>query len=298
MRLSLGSGTIGLIFLCSCVTAPSPSADDSIRPPLPPETAFNKIAGRGGQLIVMLHLDDGKELPFAVDTGTAAIFFDRSLEPKLGKRLATAKFQYGWYGKQTGGVYQTPILYLGDTKLAADRYIWTCDLSRFSNSPPLMGILGTDCLRHYCIQLDFADGKMRFLDPDRLDGKNLGEAFPLTMSVNQFFVQENLLGIKGAKTLIDSGDHSDGALNAKLFEQELQTHKEEWFREWNDSSGREFRDASFTNGVFGGETYTNLISIGRCIFERSKPKCHWPALFGAAFGHAQLSKANAVSSAQ
>ena len=261
MRLAFGSGITCLIFLCSCATAPNPSSDDSIRPPLPPETTFNKTAGHGGQLIVMLHLDDGQELPFAVDTGTPAIVLDKSLEPKLGKRLATSKFQFAWYGKQTGGVYEAPRLSLGDIKLATDRFIWTCDLSRFSNSTPIMGILGTDCLRHYCIRLDFADGRIRFLDPDHLDGKNLGEAFPLTMSVNQVFVQENLIGIKGANTLIDSGNGDDGALSAKLFERELQAHKEAWLRNVNDSSGRKFREACFTNGGFGGETYTNLILL-------------------------------------
>jgi hypothetical protein len=39
--------------------------------------------------IVKLHLEDGEELPLALDTGSAATFLDESLVPKLGPRLGT-----------------------------------------------------------------------------------------------------------------------------------------------------------------------------------------------------------------
>ena len=44
---------------------------------------------------------------------------------------------------------------------------------------PIMGMLSIDCLKHYCIQLDFAAGKMRFLEPEHVNAVQLGKAFPI-----------------------------------------------------------------------------------------------------------------------
>jgi hypothetical protein len=55
--------------------------------------------------------------------------------------------------------------------------VWTGDfkdLPSLAGKPPL-GILGMDCLSDYCLQLDFAQRKLRFLDPNRLDASSLGE---------------------------------------------------------------------------------------------------------------------------
>jgi len=65
--------------------------DDSIRPDRPAEAPINEGAGRGANLFVMLHLENGEALPLVVDTGAPFTVLDRSLEPKLGKRLGTAK---------------------------------------------------------------------------------------------------------------------------------------------------------------------------------------------------------------
>jgi hypothetical protein len=37
----------------------------------------------------------------------------------------------------------------------------------FQEDRPIMGILGMDCLRNYCFQINFADHKIHFLDPDQ-----------------------------------------------------------------------------------------------------------------------------------
>lgn len=62
----------------------------------------------------------------------------------------------------------------------------------------IIGILGMDCLRHYCLQLDFAAGKMRFLDPKQLDVSQLGKPFPLNLSrYSQLFI--NSAGLTGRR---------------------------------------------------------------------------------------------------
>jgi len=78
---------------------------------------MNKEAGRGGRLIVTLRLEDGEELPFQVDTGAPITVFDKSLEPKLGKRLGTTTIWMPGSDAQKSGIYRSPNLYLGDIPL-------------------------------------------------------------------------------------------------------------------------------------------------------------------------------------
>jgi len=70
-----------------------------------------------------------------------------------------------------------------------------------------------DILRHYCIQLDFEAGKMRFLDPDHLNTAELGKVFPLTLNGDRPFIQhDSLLGGTSANPLIDTGFKTDGVV--------------------------------------------------------------------------------------
>lgn len=77
----------------------------------------------------------------------------------------------------------------------------------------IKGILGMDCLRHYCLQFDFETEKIRFLDSNKMDTTNLGEVFPLTMSeqgLRPLIHQPALIAGKGTDTMIDTGCHIDG----------------------------------------------------------------------------------------
>jgi hypothetical protein len=196
---------IFLLLLCSCAT------EDSIRPQLPAHVTMNKEAGRGGHLIVTLRLENGEEVPFQVDTGAPITVFDKSLEPKLGKRLGTTTILMPGSDSQKSGIYRSPKLYLGDIPLATAGNALVYDLKR------PMGILGMDCLRHYCLQLDFEAGQMRFLDHNQMDAAKLGKAFPLTFSgvgpqgkfVLPFIHQDSLIGAT-TNLLIDTGCNIDG----------------------------------------------------------------------------------------
>ena len=61
-----------------------------------------------------------------------------------------------------------------------------------------MAILGMDCLRHYCFQVDFAAGKIRFLDPDHVPTEELGQPFSISISpwTGNVIARENFLGLK------------------------------------------------------------------------------------------------------
>ncbi len=253
---AISAGTC-LVLWCSCTTFPNWDDDDSIRPPLPAESSFDKAAGRGDLVCLKLRLERGGELLFALDTGAQVTLLDKSLEPKLGKRLGSVEVRYSPYGAGKGGAYRAPRFYLGSTRLQTGEWIATDDLSRFPfPNPAVRGILGMDCLRHYCVQFDFAAGKTRFLDPDALKKEELGNGFPLTFSSSLVFVDENLLGVKGANSLIDAGDNFDGALTPKLFQQALE--EQGLTTPVKRSGDMGTRKAFFPRGVFGGESYPDL----------------------------------------
>ena len=246
-----------LAFLCSCITLPRWFAETSQRPILPAEASFTKVngaAGLGGNLFLTLRLDAGEEFLFLVDTGSPLTVLDKSLARKLGRRVGTAEVYYAYYERRIRrGVYHAPKLFLGTTPLQTSKWVVVDDLSRMAGYLPVRGILGMDCLRHYCIQLNFAAGKMRFLDPDNPGSEDLGKAFPLTFSrsTGKIIVHENFVGVKGVDSLIDTGDWCDGALQSELFQK--------WTNRCATTRGSYPLEASAPDGVFGGETYPDLM---------------------------------------
>jgi len=235
---------------------------------------MNKDAGRGTWLFVTLRLETGEELLFFVDTGTNYTCFDKSLEPKLGQRLGTVNGRH-FDDVLKAGVYAPPKLYLGSTALTIDGNILTLDLKEPSADAdrPIMGILGMDCLSHYCLQLDFETGKLRFLGPDRVHASQLGSAFPLTFRDRLPFVQHvGLLGGQSTDLLMDSGNYLDGDLDSELFRTALQTRTLRVKRDRID--GREPKKAWSPQCVWNGDSYTDLLigsginSLGLRFFAR------------------------------
>ncbi len=187
------------LLLCSCVTRQQPSAL-VVATELPREADINRDAGRGGMLNVNLRTDDGDTFEFLLDTGASATTLDKSMLPKLGKRLSRGKAG-GWDGSSKVELYAAPKLYFGETRLVTADKIWVGG-SR---------ILGMDCLKHYCVQFDFAAGKMRFLDSNQLDPAELGKAYPLTYWKDIPFIHHpGLLGKSGTNLLVDMGCRTDG----------------------------------------------------------------------------------------
>ena len=192
--------------------------ENSIHAQLPADVTINHDAGRGNFLFVTPQLENGEDLPLVVDTGAPGTLLDKSLEPKLGKRLGTRTI---WMlgGKQKVAIYSAPNLYLGGVPLMTGGNIITCDLKKYSSRAgrPVMGFLGMDCLEHYCIQLDFEARKMRFLDPDHAKTTGLGKAFPVTFAsddkaelIAPWIPQPGLLGGTSSNSVIDTGCNIDG----------------------------------------------------------------------------------------
>lgn len=241
-----------LLCLCSCAT------ENSVHPILPAESSFIQNDGRENGVFVKVHLESGKELLLVVDSGRPNTILDSSLEPLLGKRLGTSTcFEPLLGGPIRVGVYKAPKLYLGNTQLMTSSRVYTYDWHRFD--PDLMGILGMDCLRHYCIQLDFADNKLRFLDPYRLDGHYLGEGFPLTILFGLVIAHADCFGTGKVYFCPDTGcTVADAMLKPRLFNRVLNKHRAVWTNQFTTFSGASKSAAGLSSGEFGGQTYSNL----------------------------------------
>lgn len=186
---------------------------DSIQPQLPADVIMNKDAGRGNFLIAMLQLGNSDALPFIVDTGSSITVLDKSLKSKLGKSLGTGSAQFP--GNTRSDFYTSPKLSLEHAPLLTDSNVVVLDLKWLSKDAHrhVKGIIGFDCLKHYCIQLDFDAGKMRFLDSSHLDVKRLGKAFPITTTdpdTRPFVHHPGFTGGIETNCLIDTGCTYDG----------------------------------------------------------------------------------------
>jgi len=205
-------------------------------------------------------MEGAGDLLFLIDTGTPVTLLDKSLEPRLGKSICRTRFK-SIYGKSIAMHYRAPKFFLGGTQLQMGDSIATSpdvkriasDLSQMTHTNrPIMGILGMACLKHYCLQLDFAARKLRFIDPGDTNHGNWGTAFRLSRNWNDCFtIAENLAGVKGPGSLIDTGDNNDGWLTTKLFQQ--------WTNQVKPPASGEVRSPQ---GTLGGEKYPAIFLSG------------------------------------
>ena len=195
-------------------------------PPRPADAAMNQDAGRGGLLLVKFRLADGEALTMVLDTGAPGMLLDKSLVPKLGKKLDTMPVR-SFDTRLEAGVYAAPKVYLGDVQLVTGYKALAVDFPKLSPylQPPIKGILGMDCLRHYCLQLDFQSGTILFPDPARLNTALLGMSYPLKFITNSehagvpVIQHAGLLGGPARKVVVDIGNNSDGMAPGRAIRQ-------------------------------------------------------------------------------
>ncbi|HUC84875.1 MAG TPA: retropepsin-like aspartic protease [Candidatus Acidoferrales bacterium] len=251
-----GLGILLPLLWCSCATESHPPV--AIASPNPPaDVRINPDAGRGNLLFVTPRLESGEELSFLLDTGSTFTSFDKSLASKLGKPVGeTSLSSWGATRKAVG--YAAPKLYLGDTPLMMGSRVYIGDYRQLSAQAcrPVMGILGMDCLRHYCLQLDFAAGKIRFLDAGQLDDRDLGDAYRLRLQGGCPFIhQDNLAGAQGTNLFVDTGYRGDGTLESSLFKQEARRQQPAG----TGLSGQRAGHVWFSQCTWNGGVYTNLL---------------------------------------
>jgi hypothetical protein len=218
---------------------------------LPPDTTFNSNAGRGDLIWITLRSVTSEDCVFGVDTGGTVTVLDKSwetrLEPRPSKNFVGARWPIS-------GVFAAPPLFLGGVRLLTGNIVVTEDLAAHFPGHPVAGILGMDCLGHYCFQLDFLENKIRFIDASRLGEQELGRLFPIEPIRGCFFVNDNVAGAKNVSSLIDTGCNFDGVLTPELFRQ--------WTNQEPSTATAPEVQAHYPDGIFGGAVYTNLYLAG------------------------------------
>ena len=223
----------------------------------PADIPLDKSIGRGMILTTVVRTEDGREFQCAVDTGSPTTSLPAALERTLGMQLGAGTMStLDSAANQPIRIFAAPKLFLGNTRLVTGKRVDTGGGS--------MAILGMDCLQHYCIQLDFAAGRMRFLDPEHLDTTELGEAFPLVRSRYAMIRHASLFGDANEKLLIDTGWPFDGCLTPGLFERAEQDHNGKPIPYFVDGipKGNAKDMAEFAECNWDGTKYTDVV-IGK-----------------------------------
>lgn len=185
MRPLIFSSRLLLVFalaVSSCSSEREPLTQGSLAhepaTELPSECSAHDSFRHGFPFAVSLRVGDGPEALFLVDTGCSKTTLDTSFEPSLGPSLRKELVINLETGTTRQKVFGAPRLYLGNTRVMSGDTVLTGDVCGPEDCP-YKGILGMDCLSHYCIQIDFAAGRLRFLDSAHLQREALGTPFPV-----------------------------------------------------------------------------------------------------------------------
>ena len=224
---------------------------------------------------VPLHLKDGAPLLFELDTGAPGTAFDKSLEPSLGVRLGDQRSQFPFAADPINeGEYKAPNLFIGKTRLATARTVVTMQLQQILG-PNVQGILGMDCLKHYCIQLDFSSRKLNFLNPDHTENGGLGRSFLFSLVGEgaKPVMEADILGQGAAKLIIDTGCSADLVLPPPLFRRAVGDFKPERVTHVATSPGKECDLAVFQSLKIFGDTHTNVMVLENSIQPKLEVGC-------------------------
>ena len=230
---------------------------------LPPEVPIDDHVRRGnGRIFLSLRLSDGTRVEAFADSGSPYTVLDESLAPKLGRKIGNKTLFFPAIGWADADVYDQPKLYLGRTQLVVDGNAKvTAFRKRDSKASDVRAIIGLNCLKHYCLQIDPIAGKVRFLNPDKLDKANLGEAIKLRLDWihDKVYVAGNLAGNAEAESELDTGCPPDGVLEWRSFTHVVREGRANLFFKGQPPTFDPPPLASIREVDFHGRNYTNLV---------------------------------------
>ena len=229
---------------------------------LPEEIPLERDGGKAGLILINVKLENGEEVKLALDTGSPLTVFDKSLAPLLGKRLGSETLHFMAYGWKGGSAYKAPKLTLNGVPLMAGKLVAVQDTKQIGpKGLARRGLLGMDCLQHYCLQLDFAAGKVRFLDSEKLNSTELGRPIPIDMPWMRpwVWVDGNLIGTPGARSMVDTGDSWDGGLKQEYFRHAIEKKWASLVSKGDSTVERPVSEAYMEKAEFAGQSYDGLV---------------------------------------
>ena len=189
-----------------------------------PSQAFSIIeqfsVARGGDILLLPVMIEGKRFSFVLDTGCAQSALDSSTfdlgKPRTFKRFRTPNGVIITVPQHAG-----PQMLLGNMRLP-NRPVITADFAmlRKVTGQDIRGFLGMDYLKDFVCRIDFDSGTVQFL---RNRGPQPGLPVRISREEDGPFVQARISGIGPVKFLIDTGygGRGSGDLVSKLMKELL-----------------------------------------------------------------------------
>ena len=230
---------------------------------LPPEIPLDPDAMLGsGRIYFSLKTADGTRVEAIADTGADHAVLDISLVPHLGLKLGNDTAFFPAVGQGEAAVYSLPKMFLGGVPLELGRTGYVLPFRKKpSKDSDVRALIGLDCLKHYCMQIDPVAGKVRFLDPAKLDKASLGSAIKMRIdrTSGKAMVPGFLGGSNLVESFIDTGWPGDGAVGWRQFQRAKQNGTAfEYFR-GDKATFMPPSKGVFPRIDFHGQTYTNAL---------------------------------------
>ena len=141
---------------------------------IPFELAFRGVA------FVPAKVNDGPPMQFLLDTGGAGTHIERELAKKLGLEMARGVATASGNAQLEVGVIRSAITQVGDVQ-----YVGQLIASPIAHLEPIFGrkldgILGSDWMKSYVVEMDYVSRRMRLYEPSSFSYSGKGTMLPLT----------------------------------------------------------------------------------------------------------------------
>lgn len=150
---------------------------------VPFDCAFRGVAFVSGRV------NDGPPMQFLLDTGGAGTHIDQGLAKKLGFEMQRGVASASGNAELEVGVIPSATTQVGDVK-----YDGQLIASPLAHLEPIFGrkldgILGSDWMRNYVVEMDYVARRMRLYEPSSFSYNGKGATLPLTFSNGIPFIE-------------------------------------------------------------------------------------------------------------
>lgn len=175
--------------------------------------------GKHGRPIIVPVTIDGKTLLFAVDTGSAISVFDTSLKPKLGEAKGRVTIRTS-LGQGPVDVFECPDAFVGTLSLKAIDQVTSLDLEavRRASGKEIYGVLGSDFLKHFVVQVDFDGGTLRFFKEAGTQKELLGSPLPMAFNAENCPTITAIVGEQNVEQFVIDTGATYMAIESSLFD--------------------------------------------------------------------------------
>lgn len=189
----------------------------TVLPPLPakhPQILAEFPIFPDGDVLLLPVQFEGKRYQFLLDTGSTNTIYDSTFRARLGDPIGKRSIETANRSIQLA-IYQAPEASVGRMPLRMKQPVICADLKlvREVSGHQIMGVIGLDFLRQYCIRIDFDASKLEFLDSREAEPGTL-----IPLAYRRYYQIKASFAGQEEQFMIDTGKggYESGTLDAKL----------------------------------------------------------------------------------